>query len=133
MFLHVDLATLDTDLAVHGVTGPVHDERHGVATTALVHEWLKTWLGPGSKIVVKPFLDLAHPERIPAADGHDPTAPMVDLVRLRDPVCVFPGCTERPAVATSTTSSPTDHPTTAAHPARPIPTTSPRSAATITA
>jgi len=92
LFLHLDLATL-ADVAVHGVTGPVHDERHGVATTALVREWFTTWLDPGSRIVVKPYVDLAHPERIPATDGHDPTGPMVDLVRLRDPVCVFPGCT----------------------------------------
>ena len=69
-----------------------------MASTALVHEWLTTWLGPGSRIVVKPYVDLAHPETIPAVDGHDPTGPMVDLVRLRDPVCVFPGCTRTPAV-----------------------------------
>jgi hypothetical protein len=34
-------------------------------------------------------LDLA---RVDAVDTHDPPAWMADLVRLRDPFCVFPGC-----------------------------------------
>ena len=37
LFLHLDLATL-ADLAVHGITGPVHDERRGTATTDLIKQ-----------------------------------------------------------------------------------------------
>jgi hypothetical protein len=80
------------DLAVHGITGPVYEETRGTATTDLIREWLTTWLDQDTKIVVKAFLDLQHPDTIAPVDGHDPTQPMSDLVRLRDPVCVFPGC-----------------------------------------
>jgi hypothetical protein len=92
--LDLDLSTL-ADLAVHGITGPVHDERRGVATTELIREWLTSWLGPDATISVKPYLDLTHPETLRPVDGHDPTGPMIDFVRLRDPCCVFPGCRKR--------------------------------------
>jgi hypothetical protein len=92
LFLHLDLATL-ADLAVQGVTGPVHDERHGIATTTLIRDWFARWLGPDASLVVKPFLDLDDPGAIRPVNGHDPTDAMADLVRLRDPHCVFPGCT----------------------------------------
>jgi hypothetical protein len=95
LFIHLDLATL-ADLAVHGVSGAVHDERYGVATTDLIATWLTSWLGPGVKLVVKPVLDLNDPDALTPLDRHDPTAAMADLVRLRDPVCVFPGC-QRPS------------------------------------
>jgi len=32
---------------------------------------------------------------VSAVDGHDPPDRMADQVRLRDPVCVFPGCHRR--------------------------------------
>lgn len=91
LFLHLDMATL-ADVAGHGIPGPVYDEHHGTATTELVRDWLTRWLGPDAKIVVKPFLDLHRPESIRPVDRHDPGPPMIDFVRLRDPVCVFPGC-----------------------------------------
>lgn len=92
LYLHLDLATL-ADLATLGLAGPVRDERHGVATTTLVHGWLTDWLGTGSRVVVKPVLDLGDPGGVAPIDRHDPTEPLADLVRLRDPHCVFPGCT----------------------------------------
>jgi hypothetical protein len=93
LYLHLDLATLAA-LAVAGRIGGVYDEKRGVATTDLVHTWLTRWLGPDAKITVKPVLDLHHPETLQPVDRHDPTEPMADLVRLRDPCCVFPGCTK---------------------------------------
>jgi hypothetical protein len=90
--LHLDLATL-ADLAVHGVTGPVQAGRYGTATTDLVKEWLTTWL-PDAKITVRPYRDLSEPGSIRPVDGHDPPEQMAWYVRLRDPVCVFPGCTQ---------------------------------------
>ena len=93
LYLHLDLATL-ADLAVSGVIGSVYDERWGTATTDLAKTWLTDWLGPDAKITVKPYLDLDHPDTIAPVDGHDPTAAMIDFVRLRDPFCVFPGCTK---------------------------------------
>ncbi len=97
LFVHVDLATL-ADLAVSGLTGGVYDERHGVATTDLIKTWLTGWLGPEAKLVVKPVIDRNDPDTLGAVDGHDPTDPMADYVRLRDPCCVFPGC-RRPSRA----------------------------------
>lgn len=38
---------------------------------------------------MKPVLDLRRTDQV---DQHDPPAWMADLVWLRDPVCVFPGC-----------------------------------------
>jgi hypothetical protein len=94
LFLHLDLATL-ADLAVHGITGPVYEETRGVATTDLIREWLREWIGPDVKIVVKHVLDLNRPEALAPVDGHDPTPAMACFVRLRDPFCVFPGCKKR--------------------------------------
>ena len=47
---------------------------------------------------MKPVLDRNDPDTLGAVDGHDPTDPMTDYVRLRDPCCVFPGC-RRPSRA----------------------------------
>jgi hypothetical protein len=90
--LRLDLATL-ADLAVHGTTGPVHAGRYGTATSHLIKEWLTTWLGPDARITVRPAYDLSDPGSIHAVDGHEPPEAMAWFVRLRDPVCVFPGCT----------------------------------------
>jgi hypothetical protein len=57
----------------------------------LTSDLLKTWLAD-TTLVVKPVLDL---RRDDAVDAHDPPPWMADLVRLRDPVCVFPGCQRR--------------------------------------
>ena len=91
LHLHLDLATL-ADLAVHGITGPVYDERWGTATTDLIKQWLTDWLGDQAQLKVQPYLDLNHPETITPVDGHDPTQATVMFCRLRDPYCVFPGC-----------------------------------------
>jgi hypothetical protein len=55
---------------------------------------LRSWLAD-SVIRVLPVLDMS---RVEAVDRHDPPPWMADLVRLRDPVCVFPGC-HRPSRA----------------------------------
>lgn len=49
---------------------------------------LRSWLAD-TTLVVRPLLDL---HRADAVDRHDPPPWMADLVRLRDPECVFPGC-----------------------------------------
>jgi hypothetical protein len=49
---------------------------------------LKTWLAD-TTLIIKPVL---HLDRRDAVDTHDPPPWMADLVRLRDPACVFPGC-----------------------------------------
>jgi hypothetical protein len=91
LLLGLDLATL-ADLAVEGRTGPVDARGHGVATTTLVRDWLTGWLGPEARLTVRPYLDLSRPHRLDPVDGHDPPEQMAWFVRLRDPVCVFPGC-----------------------------------------
>jgi hypothetical protein len=92
LFLHLDLAAL-ADLATRGVVGAVHEERFGTATTDLIQQWATGWLGPDTTITMRPVLDLADPGSIPPVDGHDPPEQMAWFVRLRDAVCVFPGCT----------------------------------------
>ena len=92
LLLNLDLATL-AELAVRGVTGPVGVERWGTATTELIKRWVTEWLGADAKIVVRPFHDLSDPATLTPVDGHDPPEQMAWFVRLRDPVCVFPGCT----------------------------------------
>lgn len=54
----------------------------------LSSDLLKNWLAD-TTLVVRPVLDL---NRSDAVDRHDPPLWMADLVRLRDPCCVFPGC-----------------------------------------
>ncbi len=92
LVLHMDLASL-ADLAVRDLVGPVDTGRWGIATSELVKRWVTEWLGPGAKVTVRQVLDLADPGSITAVDGHDPPEQMAWFVRLRDPVCVFPGCT----------------------------------------
>jgi len=67
--------------------GAVTSDRLGVLSTDL----LKAWLADSS-VVVNPVL---HLDRSDAVDSHDPPGWAADLVRLRDPVCVFPGCHRR--------------------------------------
>jgi hypothetical protein len=83
--LHADdLDRLATDPVLVTVEGR---HQRGPMLLDLLHTWLA-----GSTLVVKPVLDLA---RTDAVDAHEPPAWMADLVRLRDPVCVFPGCCRR--------------------------------------
>ncbi len=87
LVLHVtadDLDRVTTDPTVVSVFGP---HQRGPALLDVLHAWL-----PGTTLVVRPVLDLA---RIDAVDAHDPPAWMADVVRLRDPHCVFPGCRRR--------------------------------------
>jgi hypothetical protein len=81
LWLHLDqTALLDLDTFPAAVRGD------GLGT--LSSDLLKRWLND-STVVVKPVLDLS---RADAVDQHDPPVWMADLVRLRDPFCVFPGC-----------------------------------------
>jgi hypothetical protein len=84
LWLHLDqsgLLDLDTFPAAVTVEGL------GTVSSDLVARWLAD-----TTVVVRPVLDLA---RADAVDQHDPPAWMADLVRLRDPWCVFPGCRRR--------------------------------------
>ena len=97
LYLHLDAS----DLRAGGLAGPsggaggvgwgggvVRCESLGPMLTEQLHAWLL-----GSKVVVRPVLDLRrqHPVR-DAVDAHDPPEWMAELVRLRDPWCVHPGC-----------------------------------------
>ncbi len=76
----------DADLLTCGPLG-----RGGVARTRLgpvLMDALTSWL-IGHHLTVRPVLD---PTTITPVDTHDPTPGMTEAVRLRDPVCVFPGC-----------------------------------------
>jgi hypothetical protein len=84
LFLHLDESAM-LDLDTHPAA--VRCEGLGVVSTDLLKAWLTD-----STVVVTPVLDL---QLDAAVDAHDPPAWMVDLVRLRDPVCVFPGCHRR--------------------------------------
>ena len=71
LLLHLDLATL-ADLAVHGITGPVYDERWGTSTTDLIKQRLTDWLGEDAKLTVQPYLDLNHPRPSPRSTATTP-------------------------------------------------------------
>jgi hypothetical protein len=90
LVLHLDadqLERLATQPAVVTVEG-------GHSPGPVLLDVLRSWL-TDSTIVVRPVLDLA---RNDAVDSHDPPDWMADLVRLRDPMCVFP-CCHRPSRA----------------------------------
>jgi hypothetical protein len=89
LWLHLDqsrLLDLDTSAAPVTVDGLGVD---GLGTVS--SDLLRLWLAD-TEVVVRPVLDLA---RTDAVDQHDPPTWMADLVRLRDPHCVFPGCRRR--------------------------------------
>ena len=77
------------DLAPH-TTGAVSIEKLGAATTHLLTDWLTRHTPPGSKVIVRPVLDLAS-THTPWTSTTHPT-PMREQVILRDSHCVFPGC-----------------------------------------
>jgi hypothetical protein len=55
---------------------------------------LQAWLLTAGEVTVQPVLDLdPATTQMAAVDQHDPPAPMAAAVRLRDAMCVFPGCT----------------------------------------
>lgn len=84
LFLHLDESHL-LDIDTHPAA--VRAEGLGVLSSDLLAMWLA-----GTTLVVKPVL---HLDRRDAVDRHDPPDWMADLVRLRDPTCVFPGCHRR--------------------------------------
>lgn len=84
LMLHLDadqLDRLDTAPAVLRLEG-------GCSPGPVLLDVLRSRLAD-STIKVLPVLDRSRDD---AVDRHDPPAWMADLVRLRDPVCVFPGC-----------------------------------------
>jgi hypothetical protein len=88
LYLHLDesaLGEIDTFPAAIRAEGLPH------GLSVLSSDLLAMWLAD-SNVVVKPVIDLHHPEHLRAVDQHDPPAAMAEFVRLRDPVCVFPAC-----------------------------------------
>ena len=88
LYLHLDESLL-LDLDTHPAAIHAEGLRHGLSV--LSSDLLAMWLAD-STVVVKPVIDLSHPELVKAVDRHDPPDPMAEFVRLRDPVCVFPAC-----------------------------------------
>ncbi|MGC4112942.1 MAG: HNH endonuclease signature motif containing protein [Nocardioides sp.] len=88
LHLHLDESALSD---IDTFPAPIRAEglRQGLCT--LSSDLLAMWLAD-SKVVVRPVIDLNHPERITPVDRHDPPDLMAEFVRLRDPVCIFPGC-----------------------------------------
>ncbi|MEQ4547931.1 HNH endonuclease signature motif containing protein, partial [Nocardioides kribbensis] len=59
----------------------------GVVSTTTLRRWLTH-----AKVFVRPVIDL-DPTTTGAVDRHDPPPWMREHVTIRDPRCVFPGCT----------------------------------------
>ena len=70
-------------------TGAATIEKLGAATTQLLTDWLTRFAAAGTKITLRPVLDLNSDA---AVDQHDPPDAMRETVVLRDAHCVFPGC-----------------------------------------
>ena len=88
LVLHLDADQLDR-LAIDPAAGPVFlNVEGGPSPGPVLIDVLRSWL-TDSTLKVMPVLGLA---RADSVDQHDPPAWMADLVRLRDPFCVFPGC-----------------------------------------
>ena len=87
--LYVHLAAADLAADLTDSTGAASIEKLGAATTRLLTDWLTRFAAAGTKITLRPVLDL-NTDR--AADQHDPPDAMRETVVLRDAHCVFPGC-----------------------------------------
>ena len=88
LMLHLDADQLDR-LATDPGAGPVVvNVEGGPSPGPVLLDVLRAWLAD-STIKLTPVLDMS---RTDAVDRHDAPAWMADLVRLRDPFCVFPGC-----------------------------------------
>ncbi len=62
----------------------------GPVTAETIRDWLTRPGGPAADgITIRPVLDLNRADGVPR---HDPPAWMREIVILRDPTCVFPGC-----------------------------------------
>jgi hypothetical protein len=77
-YVHMHYPDLPDPLSLGSV------ERLGPLTIKTIKEWLGT-----SRFTLQPVL---HMGRTDAVDQHDPPVWMQELVRLRDPSCVFPYC-----------------------------------------
>lgn len=78
LYLHLSLADLATGSALGRVEGL------GLVTEETIRSWASQ-----ARITITPVLDAG---RTDAVDEHDPPPWMRELVILRDPHCVFPGC-----------------------------------------
>ena len=87
--LYVHLTPADLEAALADGTGAASVEKLGAATTQLLTDWLTRFAAAGTKITLRPVLDLNSEV---AVDQHDPPDAMRETVMLRDPACVFPGC-----------------------------------------
>ena len=87
LYVHLTPADLAADLDEG--TGAASIEKLGAATTRLLTDWLTRFAAAGTKITLRPVLDLNATE---AVDQHDPPEAMRETVVLRDAHCVFPGC-----------------------------------------
>jgi hypothetical protein len=88
LYVHLTPADLAADLS--DGTGAASIERLGAATTQLLTDWLTRFAAAGTKITLRPVLDLNTNDW--AVDQHDPPDAMREAVVLRDTTCVFPGC-----------------------------------------
>ena len=92
LYVHLTPADLHADCA--GGTGVAVIERLGAATTQLLADWLARHAAAGTKITLRPVIDLGDqddPAHQPV-DRHDPPEAMREVVVLRDTHCVFPSC-----------------------------------------
>jgi len=84
--LYVHLDTYGTDRLPE--SGRI--EGLGPVTAETIRDWLTRPGGPAAGgITIKPVLDLSRADGVPR---HDPPEWMREIVILRDPTCVFPGC-----------------------------------------
>jgi hypothetical protein len=94
LLLHVDGDQLDRLTADPGAGPVVVNVEGGPSPGPVLLDVLRAWLAD-STIQLTPVLEMS---RSDVTDRHDPPGWMADVVRLRDPVCVFPGC-QRPSRA----------------------------------
>ena len=87
--LYVHLTAQDLIADLDEGTGAASIERFGAVTTQLLTDWLTRFAAAGTKITLRPVLDLNSDQ---ALDQHDPPEAMRETVVLRDATCVFPGC-----------------------------------------
>jgi len=87
LYVHLTPADLAAD---QESTGAATIERLGAITTELLTDWLTRFSASGTKISLRPVLDLNATDW--AVDQHDPPEAMRETVVLRDAHCIFPGC-----------------------------------------
>ena len=93
--LYVHLAAQDLQADGADGTGVAVIERLGAVTTRLLADWLKHYAEAGTRITLRPVIDLADDQTDAAhrpVDRHDPPDSMREAVMLRDTWCVFPAC-----------------------------------------